>query len=96
MVDGGVSIAVRSVYPGKQARILPSEVLQQVKNTAGKVVRRAESFFGHEYQSDCSDRNDSNCRRSRPARAFLTLPSGSYTCERSFKRCSVRQRSFAR
>jgi hypothetical protein len=48
MVDGGVSIAVRSVYPGKQARILPSEMLQQVKKTAGKVVRRAQSFVDHE------------------------------------------------
>ena len=31
MVDGVVSIAVRSVYPGKQARILSSEVLQEAK-----------------------------------------------------------------
>jgi hypothetical protein len=31
MVDGGVSIAVRSVYPGKQARILSYEVLQEAK-----------------------------------------------------------------
>ena len=44
MVDGGVSIAVRSVYPGKQARILSYEVLQEAKNTAGKGVRRAQSF----------------------------------------------------
>ena len=48
MVDGGVSIAVRSVYPGKQTRILSSEVLQEAKKTAGKVVRRAQSFVGHE------------------------------------------------
>jgi hypothetical protein len=41
MVDGGVSIAVRSVYPGKQARILPSEVLLETKISAGRVVRRA-------------------------------------------------------
>ena len=47
MVDGGVSIAVRSVYPGKQARILSHEVLQEAKK-AGKVVRRAQSFVGHE------------------------------------------------
>ncbi len=47
MVDGGVSIAVRSVYPGKQARILSYEVLQEAKN-AVKVVRRAQSFVGHE------------------------------------------------
>jgi len=31
MVDGGVSIAVRSVYPGKQARILSYELLQKAK-----------------------------------------------------------------
>jgi len=31
MVDGGVSIAVRSVYPGKQARTLSYEVLQEAK-----------------------------------------------------------------
>jgi len=51
MVDGDVSIAVRSVYPGKQARILFYEVLQEAK-TAGKVVCRAQSFVGHELQSD--------------------------------------------
>jgi hypothetical protein len=44
MVDGGVSIAVRSVYPGKQARILSYEVLQEAKKTAGKGVCRAQSF----------------------------------------------------
>ncbi|MCI0427943.1 MAG: hypothetical protein L0Z46_08015 [Nitrospiraceae bacterium] len=48
MVDGGVSIAVRSVYPGKQACILSSEVLQEAKKTAGNVVRQAQSFVGHE------------------------------------------------
>jgi hypothetical protein len=42
MVDGGVSIAVRSVYPDKQARILTYEVLQEAIKTAGKVVRRAK------------------------------------------------------
>ena len=31
MVDGGVSIAVRSVYPGKQVRILSYEGLQEAK-----------------------------------------------------------------
>jgi hypothetical protein len=44
MVDGGVSIAVRSVYPGKQARILSYEVLQEAKKTAGKGVCRAQSL----------------------------------------------------
>jgi len=36
MVDGGVSIAVRSVYPGKQARILFYEVLQEAKKLPAK------------------------------------------------------------
>ena len=36
MVDGGVSIAVRSVYPGKQARILSYEVLQEAKKLPAK------------------------------------------------------------
>jgi len=31
MVDGGVSIAGRSVYPGKQAHILSYELLQEAK-----------------------------------------------------------------
>jgi hypothetical protein len=44
MVDGGVSIAVRSVYPGKQARILSFEVLEEAKKTAGNIVRRAQRF----------------------------------------------------
>ena len=48
MVDGGVSIAVRSVYRSKQARILSYELLHEAKITAGNVVRRAESFVGHE------------------------------------------------
>jgi hypothetical protein len=47
-VGGGVSIAVRSVYLGKQVCTLSSEVLQEAKKTAGKVVRRAENFVGHE------------------------------------------------
>jgi hypothetical protein len=38
MVDGGVSIAVRSVYPGKQARIILSyEVLQEAKKLPAKL-----------------------------------------------------------
>jgi hypothetical protein len=44
MMDGGVSIAVQSIYPGKQARILSYEVLQEAEKTAGKVVRRAQRF----------------------------------------------------
>jgi hypothetical protein len=44
MADGGVSIAVRSVYPGKQARILLFEVLQETEKPAGKMVRQAQSF----------------------------------------------------
>ena len=50
MADGGVSIAVRSVHPGKQVRILLSDVLQEAENTAGKIVRRALSSIGHERQ----------------------------------------------
>jgi hypothetical protein len=46
MVDGGVSIAVRSVYPGKQARIRSSKVSQEAKKPAGKVGRREQSFVG--------------------------------------------------
>ena len=48
IVGGGVSIAVRSVYLGKQVCTLSFEVLQEAKKTAGKVVRRAENFVGHE------------------------------------------------
>jgi hypothetical protein len=47
MVDGGVSIAVRSSYPGKQARILSYEVLLEAEKTAGRVVRRAQGFVDH-------------------------------------------------
>ena len=36
MVDGGVSIALRSDHPGKQARILLSAVLQEAKNWPAK------------------------------------------------------------
>ena len=36
MVDGSVSIAVRSVYPGNQARILSYEVLQEAKKLPAK------------------------------------------------------------
>ncbi len=38
MVDGGVSIAARSVYPGTQARLLQSEVSQEAEKRADKVV----------------------------------------------------------
>ncbi len=48
MADGGVSIAVRSVYPSKQEGILLSDVLQEAENTAVKVVRRAQGTVGHE------------------------------------------------
>ena len=69
MVDGGVSIAVRPVYPGKQSRIMPSEVLQQVK-IKGRQSRASstkfQSFIDHEEQSDHRDGNDSNCWRPRP------------------------------
>ncbi len=44
MVDGGVSIAVRSVYLGKQVRSLLFEVLQETEKPAGKMVRQAQSF----------------------------------------------------
>jgi hypothetical protein len=61
MGDGGVSIAVRSVYPGKQARNLFYEVLQEAKKTAGKVVCRAQSFVGHEEHRIIDNRaNDVN------------------------------------
>jgi hypothetical protein len=50
MGAGAVSIAVRSVYPGKQACILLSDVLQEAENMASKVVRRALSSIGHERQ----------------------------------------------
>ena len=36
MVDGSVSSAVRSVYPGNQARILSYEVLQEAKKLPAK------------------------------------------------------------
>jgi hypothetical protein len=48
MVDGAVSIAALSVYPGKQARIMSCKMLQNAKKTAGKVVRRAKGFVGNE------------------------------------------------
>jgi hypothetical protein len=48
MVDGAVSIAVRSVYPSKQGRILSSKVLQRAKKTDGNVEGRAQSFVGRE------------------------------------------------
>ena len=65
MVDGGVSIAVRSVYPGKQARIsCPIRSVAGGGKTAGKVVRRAQSFVGHKWQSD----HRSQGERSEPFR----------------------------
>jgi len=45
MVDGAVSIAVRSIYRGEQARTRTYEVLQEAEKTAGKVVRRAQHFI---------------------------------------------------
>ena len=48
MVVGAVSIAVQSVYPGKRACLLLSDLLQEAENTTGKVVRRALSSIGHE------------------------------------------------
>lgn len=51
MVDGAVSIAVRSAYPGKQTGLqLLSDVLQEAKNMAGKVVCRAQSSIGNKQQ----------------------------------------------
>ena len=47
-MGGGVSIAVRSVYLGKQVCTLSFEVLQEAKKTAGKVMCRAENFVDHE------------------------------------------------
>ncbi len=48
MADGGVSIAVRSVYPGKQEGILLSDVLQEAEKLAGNVLRWAQGIVGHE------------------------------------------------
>ena len=45
MVDGAVSIAVRSVYPDKQARILSYELLQEAKKLP------AESCAEHKVSS---------------------------------------------
>lgn len=42
MVDGGVSIAVRSVYPGTQARLLYYNVLQEAEERAGKVAPQTQ------------------------------------------------------
>ncbi|MEO6307797.1 MAG: hypothetical protein ABIO96_11860 [Nitrospiraceae bacterium] len=50
MADGAVSIAVRSVYPGKQAAVLLFDVLQEEKNVAGKVVCLAQRSIGNEQQ----------------------------------------------
>jgi hypothetical protein len=52
MVDGAVSIAVRSVYPGKQAGLLLlSDVLQEPQRLTGTVACRALSSVGHKRQS---------------------------------------------
>jgi hypothetical protein len=48
MVDGGVSIAARSVYPGKQARLLFSEVLGDAEKRAGKKSCPKHNGVGHE------------------------------------------------
>jgi len=48
MADGGVSIAVRSVYPGKQARILASEVLQEAKKNGRQSRAPSIKFRRHE------------------------------------------------
>jgi hypothetical protein len=50
IADGAVSIAVQSAYPGKQACLLLSDLLQEAENTAGKVVRQVLSSVGHERQ----------------------------------------------
>ena len=48
MVDGGVSIAVRSVYPGKQARILLFEVLQEIEKHSRQGGVPSTKFRQHE------------------------------------------------
>ena len=61
MVDGGVSIAVRSVYPGKQARILSYELLQEAIKAAGKEMRRAQGFAAVSSNRTIANRaNDAN------------------------------------
>ena len=63
MVDGGVSIAVRSVYPGKQARILSYELLQEAIKAAGKEMRRAQRFAAVSSNRTIANRaNDANSR----------------------------------
>lgn len=44
MVAGAVSIAVRSVYPGKQALILSCEMLQEAKRN-GRPSRAPSTTF---------------------------------------------------
>lgn len=52
MVDGGVSIAARSVYPVTQARLLLSEVSREAEKWAGKKSSPQHNGVGHESQSD--------------------------------------------
>jgi hypothetical protein len=44
MEDGGVSIAVRSIFPFKQARLLSYEVRQEPEKMGEHVVRRRQRF----------------------------------------------------
>ena len=48
MVDGGVSIAARSVYPGAQARCLLFEMLREAEKRAGKMSCLQHNGVGHE------------------------------------------------
>jgi hypothetical protein len=45
-----VSIAVQSVYPGKQEALLCSDVLQEAQKLVGNVLPRALGSVGHEQQ----------------------------------------------
>jgi hypothetical protein len=48
MVDGGVSIAGRSVHPGKQPRILSYEVLQEAIKSDRQSRPPSTTFRRHE------------------------------------------------
>ena len=48
MVDGGVSIAARSVYPGAQAQRLLFEVLREAEKLAGKMSDLQHNGVDHE------------------------------------------------
>ena len=94
MVDGGVSIAVPSIYPGKQRASGPTKC-------CGRRVKQPEKSCAEQKISSTMSSN----RIIVPGtirivgglvREFLTVPGVSSTCERSFKQCSCRQRSFAR